>query len=383
MEPATEKQIAYIKDLGGVLPVGLSKSDASVLIDELLKDPRVGDMLKARREQERAHREQEMNAPPSHQLSDHILELGGEVPGTTKEALRLISRMVKTAPAVGSQKAEALALGGIVPDQATYKEAERLISDLESDADKEEGAPPSPRQVELVKRLNGDASKAVNKWRTEEYIEELKKAALKRVKGPEKDALTNTLDAMERDLDEEEGAPPDKDQLKQILKLGGDPKSTKAANYWRAEEYIEALEERAEEASERIDDVFDFFYSDREDSARMAVKKPSKSVMGKALKFGDSQGWSEGWDSYGVDDSPLMLEAAIYAVAPNLLKPGEDPPAILPQWSKKNAEAPASEIVNVETMACPHCSHAILISTLMDGINNCTACSKSFKVSFE
>jgi hypothetical protein len=374
MEPATERQIAYIKHLGGDLPAGLSKSDASTLIDQLLK---------VSRERERELREQEMSVPPSRQLGDLILELGGEVPGTTKEARRLINLLVKTAPAVGSQKAQALALGSVVPDHATYKEAEDLITALEKDADKEEGKPPSPRQVELVKRLNGDAAKAVNKWRTEEYIEELKKAATKRVKGPEKEALMNTLDAMERDLDEEEGAPPDKDQLKQILKLGGDTKSTKAANYWRAEEYIEELESKLDDAADRIADAFDCFYSDRDDSARMAVKKPSKSVMGKALKFGDSQGWAVGWDSFGVEDSPFMVEAAIYAIAPNLLKPGNEPPAILPQWSKKNSETPAPESVQVETMACPHCNYAILISSLMDGENKCWACKSTFKVQFE
>jgi hypothetical protein len=305
------------------------------------------------------------------------------VPATSEEAEALFEKLKVTAPATSQQNKKALSFGVALPPGSTFQVANDFLFGLKMDAHAEEGKHPSLKQLELVRRLNGNVDKAINKWRTEEYIEELKKAALARVSESDKEALSKTLDAMERDLDEEEGAPPDKDQLKQISKLGGDPKSTKAANYWRAEEYIEELEAKIDDVSGRIDDAFDLFYSDREDSARMAVKKPSKSVMGKALKFGDSQGWGEGWDSFGVEDSPLMLESAIYAVAPNLIKPGVEPPTILPQWSKKNIASPAPESVQAETMACPHCNHAILISSLMDGENKCWVCKSTFKVKFE
>ncbi|MFA6875376.1 MAG: hypothetical protein WCQ87_01935 [Parabacteroides sp.] len=135
----------------------------------------------------------------------------------------------------------------------------------------------------------------------------------------------------EMDADPKEGKPPTKAQLNKIAKLGGD--SQKGINRWRAEEYIDELEEKAEDKAEqfqeRIDDVLDFMFGDADLRSMMNVKKPSKAVIKKAILFGDSQGWGEGWaDPVGNSDlnPDSLVDFAIYSVAPELLKSGKVAP---------------------------------------------------------
>ena len=70
-------------------------------------------------------------------------------------------------------------------------------------------------------------------------------------------------------------------------------------------------------------------FGDADSRSMMSVKKPSKAVMKKAILFGESQGWGEGWEDPGRDSefNPYsLLDFAVYSVAPELLKSGESPP---------------------------------------------------------
>jgi hypothetical protein len=76
MEPATEKQIAYIKSLGGFPAAGLTKATASDLIGKLLED----------------REESSRKAPPTDSMAKRITALGGCVfrsnPDTHSDLIR-------------------------------------------------------------------------------------------------------------------------------------------------------------------------------------------------------------------------------------------------------------------------------------------------------
>jgi len=186
--------------------------------------------------------------------------LGGEVPATKREASELCQSLPTTAPATAQQKKQAEELGLALPENATFAQANETLSDTEMDADPEEGKPPT------------------------------------------------------------------RSQLNKIVKLGGDPQ--KATNRWRAEDYIEELEDEKEQFKDRIDEALEWLFGDADSRSVMPVRKPTKAVMAEALKYGDSQGWGEGWESKdGATECDLMA-VAVYAVAPDLLKKNESPPQL-------------------------------------------------------
>jgi|BioPla2DNA2_1021312.scaffolds.fasta_scaffold47599_2 hypothetical protein len=276
-DAATEKQLAYIRALGGSPPKGLTKEKASDIIDklrstapptakqlELLK--KLGGTVTKRMTSEQASdliSQLNDNQPPTKQQIKFIKMLGGEVPATKGEASEVCQKLPTTAPATAQQQKQAAELGIALPENATFAQANELLSDGEMDADPEEGKPPT------------------------------------------------------------------KAQLNKIAKLGGDPQ--KATNRWRADEYIERLEEKQEEFESRVEDAIEWMFGDAESRGMMSVKKPSKAVMGKALRYGDAQGWGESWEN-GETESEYnpynQMDLAIYAVAPELLKDGESVPVL-------------------------------------------------------
>ena len=191
--------------------------------------------------------------------------LGGDIPATKREASELCQSLQATAPATAQQQKQAEELGLALPENATFAQANESLSDAEMDADPDEGKPPT------------------------------------------------------------------KAQLNKIAKLDGDPQ--KATNRWRAEEYIEELEEKEEQFKDRIDEALDWIFGDPDSRSMVPVKKPNKAVMAKALQYGDAQGWGEGWESKDGATEYDLMAVAVYAVAPELLKKNEDPPQ-LPGQSK-------------------------------------------------
>jgi len=273
--PATEKQIAYIKALGGKPKPGLTKGAASELIDRLRSSApptqKQLDLLKTLGAQipRKLTSEQaselisrlDGEQPPTKQQIKYIKMLGGEVPATKREASQQCNTLPQTAPATRQQRKQADELCVSLPGSATFSQANQLLGDAEMDADPEEGKPPT------------------------------------------------------------------KAQLNKIAKLGGDPE--KASNRWRADEYIDELEEKVEQSQDRIDEAVEWMFGDAESRSMMSVKKPSKAVMKKAILFGESQGWGEGWEDPGGDSdlNPYsLMDFAVYSVSPELLKSGESPP---------------------------------------------------------
>lgn len=248
MQKATEKQLQYIKSLGGKPKKRLSKQKASKLIDEL-KD----------------------KAPPTKTQKEFIEKLGGTVPETRNKADRVCEELPKTAIHTEEQRKKVKQLGADFHENATHEEAQSLISDLERDADPEEGRPPT------------------------------------------------------------------KTQLNEIKKLGGDP--TQVKNRWRADYYIDDLEGIRDEFEDRVENALDD-WTISEYGAEMPVKKPSRTVMREALKYGDSQGWQEGWEtptSYRSSRiAEKMLAVAIYNVDPDRLKEGAEPPTLKQTQQKQD-----------------------------------------------
>lgn len=277
-EPATEKQISYIKRLGGIPKNYLSKQDASKLIDSLIKSappterqlkrlaslnatvPKDLTQVKADELIERLRGEK----PPEQWQIDELTLQGCVVSTTRRDAISAILKLRETAPAYESQRQRISELGGNLPDGCTYQKADELITALESDADEALGKPPTKEQLSRIKKLGGDLGKSIN--------------------------------------------------------------------IWRADAYIEELEQKEDDFNTRIEDALECFFGDAETRSWMPVKKPTKAIMRKALDYGDNQGWGENWDSVGVTDADHMA-VAVYAVAPNLLKQNESPPSIrvLPQ----------------------------------------------------
>jgi hypothetical protein len=192
-----------------------------------------------------------------------------------------------------------------------------------------ESAPDAATEEQLayIRSLGGDPQKATNLEFADEYIDELEEKS-------------------------EKEKPPTNAQLKKIAKLGGDPE--KAIYFELADEYIYELEQSAEQFTDRANEALDSMYGMPCGFSTWSVKKPSCSVMKKALRYGDSQGWEKGWDDPGSDSdfNPYsLLIFAIYSVAPNLLKPGESPP-LMPERKPtaktggKGGHAGAAAIVN-------------------------------------
>lgn len=271
-EPATDKQIAYLRSLGGTPTRNLTKEAATELISNLLdKVPpsqkqldylkRLGANIPCGLNATRASElidKLEGELPPTKNQIEQITLLGGAPPKTSREAFELYSRMLDTASATDAQKQRALELGSPLPAGISLLRANELISDLERDADLKDGKPPS-------------------------------------------DAL-----------------------IAKIIKLGGDP--AKAKNKWRAVRYIELLEDQQEK---RIDEAVEYVFGDSDMRSMMCVNKPSSKIMKKALQFGDEQGWGPNWENPELksDYNPFgLLDYAIYSVAPELLKKGERPP---------------------------------------------------------
>ncbi len=124
---------------------------------------------------------------------------------------------------------------------------------------------------------------------------------------------------------------PTKSQTDKILRLGGDPNSV--SNQLEAEEYTEYLENIKEDFDIRVSYAYDYTFGDPDVSRLMCVKRPPKAVMARALKYGDAQGWGNGWECFGSKeagndgiDSYSHMEKAVYAVAPELLKKNATPP---------------------------------------------------------
>lgn len=136
--------------------------------------------------------------------------------------------------------------------------------------------------------------------------------------------------------------PPTKTQINRIIKLGGDPE--KATNRDEAEDYIWDLEQIREDEKDRKEDekyqlesraqsAIENFYTfyDAEDREMVAMKKPSMAVMKKAILYGDEQDWGKDWDdpARGTNkeyEEESLIEVAVYAVAPQLLKREYMPP---------------------------------------------------------
>lgn len=274
-DSATEKQIAYIKALGGKPERGLTKGAASELIDRLRSSTpptqkqldllqKLGATVPRKLTAKQASEliaQLDGEQPPTKQQIKFIKMLGGAVPATKREASQLCDALPQTATATSQQRKQAYELGVSLPEDSTFTQTNQLLGDAEMGADPQEGKPPT------------------------------------------------------------------KAQLNKIAKLGGDPQQ--AANRWRADEYIDELEERAEQFQDRIDEAVEWMFGDAESRSMMSVKKPSKAVMKKAILFGESQGWGEGWEDPGGDSefNPYsVMDFAVYSVAPELLKSGEAPP---------------------------------------------------------
>lgn len=307
--PATERQIALIIQHGGTPPNGLTKQDASDFIDHLVASE------KARI---KAHKEQR---PPLKKQIDFIRQCGEKVPATKKEAEALCQALERTTLATPRQKKQAEAYGAALPAGATIAEANQQLAIAERDADEEEGSPASSEQLDMIKELGGDSSKATNRWRTDEYIEQ---------------------------LEEQE------------------------------EERLCLLEQQREEAEVRVQDAIDWFFADRDMTSRSPVKKPSKKTMGQALRFGDEQGWGENWES-NHEQMFDLLHYALYSVAPNSLKPGWTPPE-RPSQLAEPLEAPQQ---TNDATPCPCCDYAIPVFLLKEGSNLCPSCQQTFNVRYD
>lgn len=276
-EPATEKQIAYIEALGGSPKKGLTKESASEVIEKLRS-----------------------KAPATKKQLDYLKRLGAVIPKSlsAQMASELIEQLEGEQPPSKSLANQITELGGTVPK--TKREAEAVFNNL----------------------INTACATASQQQRAAELGFEL----------PDGISFLDAnelLSGKEMDNDPEEGKPASKAQINKIVKLGGNPEQ--AVNSWRADEYIERLEEKQEEFDSRIEDAIEWMFGDSESRSMMSVKKPSKAVMGKALRYGDAQGWGENWET-GERESEYnpynQMDVAIYSIAPDLLKNGESVPCL-------------------------------------------------------
>jgi len=305
---ATEKQVAYIRALGGEVRPGLTKEKASDLIDKLRDSApptqkqldllqKMGATIPAQTTSAQASdliSKLDGNQPPTKQQIKYIKMLGGEVPNTKREASEICNTLSETAPATSQQKKEAQELGIVLPDNATFAQADDLLSDSKMDADEEDGKPPS------------------------------------------------------------------KAQINKIVKLGGDP--SKAINNWRAEAYIEELDEKEDDFNTRVEDALEWLF-DADSRSMMPVKKPTKAIMRKALEYGDAQGWGEKWESKDGATECDLMPVAVYAVAPELLKKNELAPQLNVQSSSGKAKGKGCLIPIILTLGA--CSIIVFIAVAL------------------
>lgn len=279
-EPATDKQIAYIQSLGGSPSKNLTKEAASELIAKLLE-----------------------KVPPSPKQLEYLKRLGANIPRglSSTRASELIEQLEGELPPTKNQIEQILLLGGTAPK--TRREAADLYNRLLNTASATDA------QKQRACELGSPLPDGISFLRANELLSDL-----------------------ERDADIKEGKPLSEAQKAKILKLGGDLSNAK--NQWRAEEYIEKLEDQRET---RIEDAIEYVFGDSDSRSMMSVKKPSRTIMEKALRFGDAQGWGPNWENPELesDYNPYgLLDYAIFSVAPELLKKGERPPRMPGKTSK-------------------------------------------------
>jgi len=181
-DPATEKQIAYIKALGGKPKRDLTKEAASELIDKLRSSApptqkqldllqKLGATIPQKLTAEQASEliaQLDGEQPPTKQQIKYIKMLGGVVPATKREASQLCDTLPQTAPATPQQRKQADELGVSIPENATFTQANQFLSDAEMDADPEEGKPPTEAQLNKITKLGGDPQRVANRWRADE-----------------------------------------------------------------------------------------------------------------------------------------------------------------------------------------------------------------------
>ncbi len=270
--PATENQLKYIEALGGMTKKKINMQQASDLIQELIiKQPATEKQLK--------------------QLEREGVDISKAL--TKIQATELITKIKDAKPPTKKQISLLNDFGADIPK--TQGEASVLCEKLKQTSNV------TKAQMLEANRLGGVISPSTTYLEAEDLINDL-----------------------ETDNDQELGKPPEKDQIKKIVKLGGDPSLAK--NRWRADEYIEKLEEQAEEFEERIEEAIDCFFGEPDDREIMSVKKPSKAIMKKALLYGEGQGWGPGWEMDVNLDYFALLDFSIYTIAPERLKDGCKPP---------------------------------------------------------
>lgn len=190
------------------------------------------------------------------------------------------------------------------------------------------------KQIAYIKDLGGTTRSGLTKRQASHLIDTLRPTAsptrkqlefLRHIGAQIPETLTREqASALITELDDK---PPSKAQLSKIARLGGDP--SRATNNWRADEYIAELEEGLEQFKATVDEALEWVFGDPEFRSMMPLKKPTKAIMGRALKYGDAQGWAEGWSSGEGKDGSIGIDLiliAVYAVAPELLKKGKYPP---------------------------------------------------------
>ncbi len=273
-EPATERQIAYIEALGGSPKKGLTKESASELIEKLRS-----------------------KAPATKKQLDYLKRLGASIPKSlsAQKASELIEELDGEQPPTKSLANQITELGGTVPK--TKREAEAVYSSLINTARA------TKSQQQTAAELGIELPAGIS------FLD-----------------ANELLSGKEMDNDPEEGKPATKAQLNKIVKRGGDP--SKAINNWRAEAYIEELDEKEDDFNTRVEDALEWLFGDPDSRSMMPVKKPTKAIMRKALEYGDAQGWGEGWESKDGATEYDLMAVAVYTVAPDLLKQGESVPEL-------------------------------------------------------
>lgn len=146
MSYASDKQIAYIRALGGTPSATLMSEQASELIDSLV------------------------DKPPNKQHVQLIELLGGAVPKTRREAAALCRLLAESSDPSDKQRALARTAGLVIPESFSYAEAEEMLGPYAKDADEEGGKPPTKSQLNRIAKLGGDASATMNRWRADELI---------------------------------------------------------------------------------------------------------------------------------------------------------------------------------------------------------------------
>jgi hypothetical protein len=199
-----------------------------------------------------------------------------------REANELLQTLMSSSKATERQKCEVAELGGCLPVDCTYIQANVYISDLTQDRDPVDGKPATSAQLKKIKTLGGDVTKAINTWRAETYIDELE----------------------------------------------------------------ELKERGAEELNERIDNAYDLGkdFDDKWDcSVKRPSKAIMKKAIQYGIDQGWGKHWDDaGLDN--IYNPYSLIGYAIYCVAPELLKPNHKPPQMpLPNKEEEKLIARSSK----------------------------------------